>query len=72
MHLVATRKTGATVHVFDDLRVEFVKGDHLLTEYSTKFTPDQIAQELSDVGLSVAGSWTDPDGDFLLTLARRD
>ncbi len=71
MHLVATRRTAATVGAFDGFRVEFAQHDHLLTEYSTKFTPDQIARELADVGLAVAGSWTDPDGDFLVTLARR-
>lgn len=71
MHLVATAATAATVTAFDGLRVEFAEGDHLLTEYSTKFTRDQIAQELADVGLSVAGMWSDPDGDFLVTLAQR-
>ena len=71
MHLVATRDTGASVGAFDDLRVDFPEGSHLLTEYSTKFTRDQVAAELSDVGLTVAGSWTDPNDDFLLTLARR-
>lgn len=71
MHLVATRDTAATVGAFDDLRVELAQGEHLLTEYSTKFTRDQIQQELADVGLTVAGMWTDPDGDFLVTLAHR-
>lgn len=71
MHLVATRDTAARVAEFDDLDVEFKAGEHLLTEYSTKFTRDQIRQELADVGLAVAGMWTDPDGDFLVTLARR-
>ena len=71
MHLVATRDTTATVREFDDLRVSFAQGEHLLTEYSTKFTRDQIGEELADVGLEVAGMWSDPDGDFLVTLARR-
>lgn len=71
MHLVATRDTVATVAEFDDLLVELAEGEHLLTEYSTKFTREQIQQELADVGLSVAGMWTDPDGDFLVTLAHR-
>ena len=44
---------------------------HLLTEYSTKFTRDQVHQEFAAVGLAVLGSWTDERGDFLVTLARR-
>lgn len=71
MHLVATRDTSATIAAFDDLHVEFPEGSHLLTEYSTKFTREQVAAELAGVGLTVAGWWTDPNGDFLLTLARR-
>ncbi len=70
MHLVATRDTGATIRAFDDLRVEFAADEYLLTEYSTKFTAAQVEAELAEVGLAVAGSWTDPNGDFLLTLAR--
>lgn len=71
MHLVATRRTGATVTAFDDLKVTFEAGDHLLTEYSSKFTVEQVTAELGAVGLTVVGSWTDPDGDFLVTLSRR-
>ena len=71
MHLVATRDTCATVGAFDELRVEVREGKHLLTEYSTKFTRDQVHQELAAVGLAVLGSWTDEKGDFLVTLARR-
>ena len=71
MHLVATRDTCATVGAFDELRVEVREGKHLLTENSTKFTRDQVHQELAAVGLAVLGSWTDEKGDFLVTLARR-
>ena len=71
MHLVATRDTGATVGAFDELRVKVREGKHLLTEYSTKFTRDQVHQEFAAVGLAVLGSWTDEEGDFLVTLARR-
>jgi L-histidine N-alpha-methyltransferase len=42
----------------------------MLTEISAKFTFDQVRRELSEVGLQVAGLWTDPAGDYLVTLAR--
>ncbi len=71
MNLVADRATSATVGAFDDLHLTFAPGEFLLTEYSTKFTRDQVAVELADVGLQVMGQWTDPAGDFLLTLARK-
>ena len=52
------------------LDVEFAEGEELHTEISSKFRPEQVADELGSAGFAVAGSWTDPDGDFLLTLAR--
>lgn len=71
MHLVATRDTRATVGAFDGLVVAVPEGRHLLTEYSTKFTRRQIEDELTAVGMTVLGAWTDPAGDFLVTLSRR-
>ena len=53
-----------------DLEVEFAEGEELHTEISSKFRPEQVAEELGVAGFTVAGSWTDPDADFLLTLAR--
>jgi L-histidine N-alpha-methyltransferase len=52
-----------------DLEVDFAEGEELQTEISTKFTPDGIRQELWDCGFVVERSWTDPAGDFLLTLS---
>ena len=40
------------------------------TETSAKFRPDGIRAELEAAGLHLLGSWTDPDDDFALTLAR--
>lgn len=71
MHLVATADCRVTVAGFEDLRVDLAEGRHLLTEYSTKFTRDQVHQELADVGLTVVGAWTDARDDFLVTLSRR-
>jgi L-histidine N-alpha-methyltransferase len=53
-----------------DLVVEFAAGEQMRTEISTKFTPDQVADELAGAGLAVDGRWTDPAGDYLVTLAR--
>jgi uncharacterized SAM-dependent methyltransferase len=42
----------------------------LRTEISAKFTPARVRSELAAAGLEVTETWTDPDGDYLLTLAR--
>lgn len=69
MHLVATRAVTVTVAGLDDLAVHFEPGEHLRTELSAKFTPEGVAGELAQAGLAVRRQWTDPAGDFLLTLA---
>lgn len=53
-----------------DLDVTFAEGEDLWTEISAKFTRDGLLQELAQSGLEVEEGWTDPAGDFLLTLAR--
>jgi L-histidine N-alpha-methyltransferase len=53
-----------------DLVVEFAAGEQMRTEISTKFTEDQVRDELAAAGLAVTDRWTDPAGDYLLTLAR--
>jgi L-histidine N-alpha-methyltransferase len=52
------------------LRVDFAAGEDLRTEISAKFTPAQVEQELWAAGFVTEKCWTDPNGDFLLTLAR--
>ncbi|EFV12526.1 L-histidine N(alpha)-methyltransferase [Segniliparus rugosus] len=54
-----------------DLTVEFAAGEELHTEVSCKFRREGIAGELDEAGFSTIGWWTDPDGDFGLTLARK-
>jgi L-histidine N-alpha-methyltransferase len=39
------------------------------TEISAKFRPSGIKAELAAVGFRTLKFWTDPDGDFGLTLA---
>jgi L-histidine Nalpha-methyltransferase len=41
------------------------------TEISAKFRPAGIVAELAAAGLRSTAFWTDPDGDFGLTLAER-
>ncbi|HEU5044049.1 MAG TPA: L-histidine N(alpha)-methyltransferase [Nocardioidaceae bacterium] len=58
------------VHVRDlDLEVSFDRGEEMRTEISAKFRRDRVAAELSAAGLSLSQWWTDPDGDFALSLA---
>lgn len=51
-----------------DLGIDLEAGEELLTEISSKFDRDVLAGELRAAGLTAVSSWTDPDGDFLLTL----
>jgi len=70
MRLVARRPQTVRLRGLDDLVVDFAAGEHLRTEISTKFTEPQVRAELASAGLPVEQTWTDPDGDFLVTLAR--
>lgn len=54
-----------------DLRVSFAAGEDLLTEISAKFTRERVERELGAAGLAVLGWWTDPDGDYALSLSTR-
>ncbi|WP_319429473.1 L-histidine N(alpha)-methyltransferase [Mycobacterium sp. RTGN5] len=51
------------------LRVDFTAGEEMLTEVSCKFCPDTVTQELAEAGLRRTHWWTDPAGDFGLSLA---
>jgi L-histidine N-alpha-methyltransferase len=52
-----------------DLDVAFARGEELRTEISAKFRAGGVARELADAGLEVAEWWTDPGGDFALSLS---
>jgi L-histidine Nalpha-methyltransferase len=61
-----------TVRVADlDLTVSFAAGEEMRTEISAKFRPEQVRSELKQARLDPVRFWTDDDGDFGLTLARR-
>jgi L-histidine N-alpha-methyltransferase len=51
--------------------LHLASGEEIRMEISTKFTVDSIREELSAVGFDVAHTWTDPRGDFAVTLARK-
>jgi L-histidine N-alpha-methyltransferase len=59
-----------TVRVADlDLTAEFLRGEEMRTEISAKFRPEGLKGELSAAGLELAAWWTDPAGDFALSLS---
>jgi L-histidine N-alpha-methyltransferase len=68
MHLVA--RHASTVRIGQlDLTVHFAAGEPMRTEISAKFRREGVAAELADAGLRLAHWWTDPAGDYALSLA---
>jgi L-histidine Nalpha-methyltransferase len=53
-----------------DLRVELAAGEEIRTEISAKFRRGTITDELARAGLELTHWWTDPAGDFALSLSR--
>src|SRR6202171_705063 len=54
-----------------DLAVEFAAGEEMLTEVSSKFRPGGVEAELAGAGLRRTHWWTDPAGDFGLSLSTK-
>jgi L-histidine N-alpha-methyltransferase len=54
-----------------DMSVDFDANEEMLTEVSCKFRREGVAAELAAAGLTLTQWWTDPDGDFGLSLAVR-
>lgn len=54
-----------------DLTIAFAEGEDLRTEISAKFHPAGVRAELEAAGLRAAALWTDPVGDYAVTLAVR-
>ncbi|MGZ6752494.1 MAG: L-histidine N(alpha)-methyltransferase [Nocardioides sp.] len=52
-----------------DLEVAFAAGEEVRTEISAKFRRETVERELGDAGLSLTAWWTDPAGDFALSLS---
>jgi L-histidine Nalpha-methyltransferase len=53
-----------------DLSVNFAAGEEMRTEISTKFTDEALRNVYAEAGLELAGWFTDPAGDYALSLAR--
>lgn len=52
-----------------DLEVPFAAGEELRTEVSAKFRRAGVEGELATAGLAMTHWWTDPAGDFALSLS---
>jgi len=53
-----------------DLGVSFAAGEEMRTEISAKFRREGVERELAAAGLAMTRWWTDPAGDFGLSLAQ--
>jgi L-histidine Nalpha-methyltransferase len=59
-----------TVRVADlDLTVAFTEGEEIRTEISAKFRREKVDAELAAAGYRLDQWWTDPAGDFAVSLA---
>ena len=59
-----------TIHVRAlGLEVEFAAGEEMRTEISAKFRRAHVEKELAAAGFRLAEWWTDPAGDFALSLS---
>jgi L-histidine N-alpha-methyltransferase len=54
-----------------DLTVDFATGEQMLTEVSSKFRQQGVVDELAAAGLKRSHWWTDPAGDFGLSLSTK-
>jgi L-histidine N-alpha-methyltransferase len=52
-----------------DLDVRFAAGEEMRTEVSSKFRRERVEAELAAAGLRMTQWWTDPDGDFGVSLS---
>ncbi|MFP5373107.1 MAG: L-histidine N(alpha)-methyltransferase [Actinomycetes bacterium] len=68
MRLRARRPVEARIADLD-LLVDFEEGEELRTEISAKFRRERVAEELGAAGLDLVAWWTDPAGDFAVSLA---
>ena len=69
MHLRAPHAHTARVEALE-LEVQFAEGEEMRTEISAKFRRERVEAELEAAGLALTEWWTDPDGDFALSLSR--
>jgi dimethylhistidine N-methyltransferase len=70
MRLRARRDLAVPVPAIE-LTASFTAGEEMRTEISAKFRRAKVERELAAVGLELVEWWTDPAGDFALSLSRR-
>jgi L-histidine Nalpha-methyltransferase len=68
MHLRSERAQTVRIGALD-LVVEFSAGELIRTEISAKFRQERVRAELAAAGLELTHWWTDPAGDFALSLS---
>ena len=70
---IRIRSTKAQQVTISDLNlvIDFVEGEELHTEVSSKFHLDGVEAELAKAGMTVVQQWTDTNSDFGMTLARK-
>jgi L-histidine Nalpha-methyltransferase len=68
MHLRADRDRDVRLEELD-LDLRFVAGEELRTETSAKFELLDLHAELNQMGFIVDKTWTDPAGDYAVTLS---
>ncbi len=62
-----------TVTVSDlAIRIGFTDGEEMRTEISAKFGPEGVRGVLAAAGFELEEWWTDPDGDFGVSLSAAD
>jgi L-histidine N-alpha-methyltransferase len=60
-----------TVHLAElGMTIQFAAGEEMRTEISTKFTRERLEAVYTEAGLEMRGWFTDPAGDYALSLAR--
>jgi L-histidine N-alpha-methyltransferase len=69
MHLLSLRDQTVTIADLD-LTVQFCRGELMRTEISAKFRREGVRLELAAARLDLVEFWTDPRGDFGLSLCR--
>jgi L-histidine N-alpha-methyltransferase len=70
MRLRAEREQVVPVRALG-LDVRFDEGEEMRTEVSAKFRREGVERDLRAAGLELIEWWTDPGGDFALSLSRR-
>ena len=63
MHLVSL--FDQVVSLFNE-RLSFKQGEHIVTEYSYKFTPDGFTEFAKEAGFTVNNVWMDDGSNFAL------